>query len=74
MCCAKLFVEFHICLLARVFVTPKSILTELLRSFRDKGRTEKNLSPLTCVFPDEVKQGDILFLFQLSYCKQVSFL
>lgn len=34
----------------------------------------KKMYSLAHTFPAEVEQGDTAFLFQLSYCKQVSFL
>lgn len=57
-----------------VFVTPKSKLTVLSRSFEDIHRVVKNLNHLMSTFPVEVKQGNCFtFLSHLLYCKQVSF-
>lgn len=42
----------------------------LLWSFADMCRAVKNLNHWTHGFSAEVEQGDVLFLFQLSYYKQ----
>lgn len=66
---------FHTCLLARMYLC---LQTQYSQSFCGHSGTRAEQRKIwvpwcACVFPAEVKQGDTLFLFQLSYCKRVLF-
>lgn len=55
-------------------MSPNSVLTELLWSFRDKGRTEKNLSPLMCMCVPSWGQAGWHSLFVSTFVLQTSVL
>lgn len=63
----------QICLLTKMYCNPEISVSSAVTVICRQAQSGENLEWLNAYFPAEVGRQCSAFLFQLSYCKQVSF-